>query len=52
MMIAAKEQFGRQYFVEKFTMAAWLIWKERNAFIFQNINPSPQNWRTAFIHLS
>jgi hypothetical protein len=26
---------------EKFTMAAWLIWKERNAFIFQNSEYQP-----------
>jgi hypothetical protein len=49
MMDEAKHQFGNEFFMETFMIAAWLIWKQRNAFIFNRGIPSFQNWKQGFL---
>jgi hypothetical protein len=36
--------------MEVMACAAWNIWKERNAFIFQGKQPSFGHWRVMFQH--
>ncbi len=49
MISLARIKFSQKGFLEIFFLAAWHIWKQRNGFIFQNIQPSFQAWRSLFI---
>ncbi|KAI5000949.1 hypothetical protein ZWY2020_010908 [Hordeum vulgare] len=42
--IRAKEIYSGRLFFEIFTITAWNIWKERNNFIFNQINPTYNAW--------
>lgn len=47
-IIKAKEQFNPTFFMEVFAVAAWEIWKHRNACIFRSGNISFEDWKTCF----
>jgi hypothetical protein len=47
---AAKQDFGKPFFMEVMIMACWHIWKLRNGKIFQHERPSFGKWRGCFIH--
>jgi hypothetical protein len=36
-------------FMEIFIIGAWLIWKQRNDYIFNRSRPSFQSWKLGFI---
>jgi hypothetical protein len=40
MIATARSYFGKPFFFEAFATAAWNIWKQRNAHIFDNVTPS------------
>ncbi|KAI5011788.1 hypothetical protein ZWY2020_013925 [Hordeum vulgare] len=40
----AKENYSGRLFFEIFTITAWNIWKERNNYIFNQINPTHNSW--------
>uniref|UniRef100_A0A453BIM8 Reverse transcriptase zinc-binding domain-containing protein n=1 Tax=Aegilops tauschii subsp. strangulata TaxID=200361 RepID=A0A453BIM8_AEGTS len=42
--IRAKEIYSSRLLFEIFTITAWNIWKERDNFIFNQINPSYRAW--------
>ncbi|KAI4984155.1 hypothetical protein ZWY2020_046527 [Hordeum vulgare] len=42
--IRAKEIYSGRLFIEIFTITTWNIWKERNNFIFNQINPTYNAW--------
>ncbi|TVU27564.1 hypothetical protein EJB05_19054, partial [Eragrostis curvula] len=44
----AKLEFQYMFFTEIFSTAAWNIWKQRNAKIFNNKQPSVASWKRAF----
>jgi hypothetical protein len=44
MMDDAKSQFSNNFFMEVFMLAAWLIWKQRNDFIFNRQPSSNGKW--------
>jgi hypothetical protein len=48
-IIEAKSNFQGSLFFEIFVIAAWGIWKERNNWIFKNINPSRASWKSRTI---
>jgi hypothetical protein len=48
-IIEAKSNFQGSIFFEIFTIAAWGIWKQRNNWIFKNINPSRASWKARVI---
>lgn len=48
MLLQAKISYRSTHFVEKILYAAWNIWKQRNAFIFQNVPPSVVSWKALF----
>ena len=45
-----RRRFDKPFFTEVVILAAWHIWKHRNAAIFQNVMPTFRSWRGAFIH--
>lgn len=45
----AASHFHQPFFMEIFTIAAWEIWKIRNARIFHGDPPSIQKWKSNFI---
>ena len=49
MITLARLIFAHKDFLEIFFLADWHIWKQRNGFIFQNIQPSFQAWRSLFV---
>jgi hypothetical protein len=49
MMLNAREQFGSNFFMEIFMIAAWLIWKQRNDLVFNRARPSFDRWQAAFM---
>jgi hypothetical protein len=49
MMDGAKSQFTHNFFMEVFIIAAWLIWKQRNNFIFNKVRPSFQGCKSGFL---
>jgi hypothetical protein len=48
MISAARSNFGKPFFFEAFATAAWNIWKQRNAKIFDNVTPSVRSWTFSF----
>jgi hypothetical protein len=48
MISAARSNFGNPFFFEAFATAAWNIWKQRNAKIFDNVTPSVRSWTFSF----
>jgi hypothetical protein len=44
----AKDQFSFSFFMEVFSVAAWEIWKQRNAKIFRHTNPDFSAWSRCF----
>jgi len=48
MMEEAKINFAHPFFIEAVIIAAWIIWKSRNAKIFEQQQPSLQRWKRAF----
>lgn len=44
MLVLARLRFRGKGFLEIFSIACWHIWKQRNALIFQGVNPHPSNW--------
>jgi hypothetical protein len=49
MMEEAKRECRHGFFMEVFLIGCWLIWKQRNAFIFNRGPPSFQSWKAGFI---
>jgi hypothetical protein len=49
MMEEARSHFNSNFFMEIFIIAAWLIWKQRNNFIFNRSKPSFISWKLGFI---
>jgi hypothetical protein len=49
MMEEASAQFHNKFFMDIFIIGAWLIWKQRNDWIFNRIRPSFQGWKPGFI---
>jgi hypothetical protein len=49
MMEEASGQFRSKFFMEIFITGSWLIWKQRNDFIFNRARPSFQGWKVGFI---
>jgi hypothetical protein len=49
MMEEAKRECHHGFFMEVFLISCWLIWKQRNAFIFNRGPPSFQSWKAGFI---
>jgi hypothetical protein len=49
MMEDAKAHFHNNFFMEVFIIGAWLIWKQRNDWIFNRSRPSFQSWKLGFI---
>jgi hypothetical protein len=49
MMDDARHHFTSNFFMEVFMIAAWLIWKQRNDFIFNRGRPAFQQWKTGFL---
>jgi hypothetical protein len=49
MMEEAKAHFHNNFFMELFITGAWLIWKQRNDWIFNRSRPSFQSWKLGFI---
>jgi hypothetical protein len=49
MMEEAQDQFNNKFFMDIFIIGSWLIWKQRNAWIFSKIRPSFQGWKLGFI---
>jgi hypothetical protein len=47
-MDLAKRQFGTSFFMEIFSVAAWEIWKQRNAKIFRHTRPTFLDWKCCF----
>jgi hypothetical protein len=48
MISAARSNFGKPFFFKAFARAAWNIWKQRNAKIFDNVIPSVRSWTFSF----
>ena len=44
----AKQTFMQPFFMEIFMVAAWCIWNERNALIFNGKIPNIASWKSAF----
>jgi hypothetical protein len=49
MMEEAKQQCNNDFFMEIFIIGAWLIWKQRNDFIFNRGRTSFLSWKLGFI---
>jgi hypothetical protein len=49
MMEEANAQFHNKFFMEIFIIEAWLIWNQRNDWIFNRNRPSFQGWKLGFI---
>jgi hypothetical protein len=49
MMDVEKHQCTSTFFMETFMLGAWLIWKQRNDYIFNRSRPSFQGWKHGFI---
>jgi hypothetical protein len=47
---AARNDFGKPFFMEVVIIALWNIWKQRNGQIFRNDRPSFSGWKCSFIH--
>ena len=48
MLTHAKNSYQSSHFLEKVLYVAWNIWKQRNSFIFYNVQPSVASWMTFF----
>jgi hypothetical protein len=48
MIATARSDFGKPFFFRAFATAAWNIWKQRNAHIFDNVTPSVRSWSVSF----
>lgn len=48
MLVLARLRFRGKGFLEICFIACWHIWKQRNAKIFQNVNPTFDSWWYAF----
>ena len=44
----AKDSFQHPFFMEVFLIAAWCLWNERNAVIFNTRPPSMSSWKAEF----
>jgi hypothetical protein len=44
----AKRDSHLEHFMEIFSMAAWEIWRQRNAWIFRGIPPTFLSWKDSF----
>jgi hypothetical protein len=49
MMENAKHKFRNDFFMETFLIGTWLIWKQRNVFIFNRGLPSHSSWKVGFL---
>jgi hypothetical protein len=49
MMTKARDQYNSNLFMEVFMIAAWLIWKQRNAHIFNRARPAFDHWKSGFL---
>lgn len=45
---SVKAAFNNKLFFEVFALGAWNIWKQRNDFIFEGVQPSFQGWKARF----
>ena len=45
----ARIEWNTNFFMEVFSIAAWEIWKQRNAKVFRNTPATPQSWKRSFI---
>jgi hypothetical protein len=48
MFANARGIFRKPFFFEVFATATWNLWKQRNAFIFDNVTPSIRAWSFSF----
>ena len=48
MIIEAKRNFSQVFFVEVVAVALWNIWRRRNDYIFNNITPTFNSWKSLF----
>ncbi len=48
MVIEAKRNFPHVFFIEVIAVALWNIWRRRNDFIFNNVQPSFNSWKSLF----
>ena len=49
MMLSARRQYPTPFFMEIFMLGAWLIWKQRNNYIFNSCPPTFQSWKVGFL---
>jgi hypothetical protein len=49
MMHNARQNSASSFFMEIFMIAAWLIWKQRNDYIFNRGQPTINSWKFSFL---
>jgi hypothetical protein len=49
MMAEARDQFNSNLFMEVFIITAWLIWKQRNDYIFNRARPTFDLWKSTVL---
>jgi hypothetical protein len=49
MMEEAKKKCHHGFFMEVFLIGCWLIWKQKDAFIFNRAPPPHHSWKIGFI---
>jgi hypothetical protein len=52
MMEEASVQFHNKFFMNIFIIGTWLIWKQKNDWVFNRTRPSFQGWKLGFIKVA
>jgi hypothetical protein len=50
IVLKAKKDFSKPFFIEIILIACWNIWKVRNGVVFGKIVATFRSWKGAFIH--